>query len=182
MAITEALQDTSVDLVIAGHTHRITNTVVGHIPVIEGVNAGGSYSVAQLMVRNGDVDWVGGATRVAKNLGVAPRADVQAIVTQANADTAVLRNQVIGTMSLDPADPTDTGILRAPSRLLESEMGNLVADAMVAKYPRPMSTPPSPTRVGCGRTCSVAPPSAAKRPARSRGVRCSPCCRSATGR
>ena len=58
MAITEALQDTSVDLVIAGHTHRITNTVVGHIPVIEGVNAGGSYSVAQLMVRNGDVAWV----------------------------------------------------------------------------------------------------------------------------
>ena len=80
MAITEALQDTSVDLVIAGHTHRITNTVVGHIPVIEGVNAGGSYSVAQLMVRNGDVEWVGGATRVAKNLGVAPRADVKAIV------------------------------------------------------------------------------------------------------
>ena len=96
-AITEALQDTSVDLVIAGHTHRITNTVVGHIPVIEGVNAGGSYSVAQLMVRDGDVAWVSAATRVAKNLGVAPRADVQAIVNQANADTAVLRNQVIGT-------------------------------------------------------------------------------------
>ena len=135
MAITEALQDTSVDLVIAGHTHRITNTVVGHIPVIEGVNAGGSYSVAQLMVRNGDVEWVGGSTRVAKNLGVAPRADVQAVVADANAQTAVLRNQVIGNFSLDPADPLDTGILRAPSRLLESEMGNLVADAMVAKYP-----------------------------------------------
>ena len=120
MAITEALQDTSVDLVIAGHTHRITNTVVGHIPVIEGVNAGGSYSVAQLMVRNGDVEWVGGSTRVAKNLGVAPRADVQAVVADANAQTAVLRNQVIGNFSLDPADPLDTGILRAsvpPARI-----------------------------------------------------------------
>jgi 2',3'-cyclic-nucleotide 2'-phosphodiesterase (5'-nucleotidase family) len=114
-------------LVIAGHTHRITNTVVGHIPVIEGVNAGGSYSVAQLMVRDGDVAWVSGATRVAKNLGVAPRADVQAVVAQANADTAVLRNQVIGTQAVD--------ILRDPARLSESAMGNLVADAMLEKYP-----------------------------------------------
>ena len=113
MAITEALQDTSVDLVIAGHTHRITNTVVGHIPVIEGVNAGGSYSVAQLMVRNGDVAWVGGATRVAKNLGVAPRADVQAIV-----DPGERRHGGVAqpgdrhACRSTSADPTDTGILR----------------------------------------------------------------------
>jgi 2',3'-cyclic-nucleotide 2'-phosphodiesterase (5'-nucleotidase family) len=79
------------------------------------------------MVRDGDVAWVSGATRVAKNLGVAPRADVQAIVTQANADTAVLRNQVIGTQSID--------ILRDPARLSESAMGNMVADAMLEKYP-----------------------------------------------
>src|SRR4051794_20433397 len=121
------LQDTTVDLVIAGHTHRIANTVIGHIPVVEGVNAGGSYSVAQLMLSGGDVAWTGAATRVAKNIGVAPRADVKAIVDKANADTAVLRNQVIG---------TQTGnILRDLTRLSESQMGNLVADAMRAKYP-----------------------------------------------
>ena len=51
------------------------------------------------MVKDGDVDWAGGATRVAKNLGVAPRADVKAIVDDANAQTAVLRNQVIGTQT-----------------------------------------------------------------------------------
>ena len=56
--IVNQLQDTTIDLVLAGHTHRIANTVVGHIPVAEGVNAGGSYSVAQLMVRDGDVAWV----------------------------------------------------------------------------------------------------------------------------
>ena len=120
------LQDTTIDLVVAGHTHRIANTVVGHIPVAEGVNAGGSYSVAQLMVRDGDVAWASPATRVAKNLGVARRADVQAIVDQANADTAPLRNLVIGTQSAD--------ILRDPTRLSESAMGNLVADAMLALY------------------------------------------------
>ena len=49
---------------------------------------------------------------------------MQAIVDQANAETAVLRNQVIGTQSVD--------ILRDPTRLIESAMGNLVADAMRA--------------------------------------------------
>ena len=43
----------------------------------------------QLMVQGGDVAWAGGATRVAKDLGVAPRADVKAIVDEANAQTAV---------------------------------------------------------------------------------------------
>ena len=50
MGIVEQLQNTTVDLVIAGHTHRAANTFVGRIPVVEGFNAGISYSVAQLMV------------------------------------------------------------------------------------------------------------------------------------
>ncbi|HET6547230.1 MAG TPA: alkaline phosphatase family protein [Solirubrobacter sp.] len=125
--IVPELQDTTIDLVVAGHTHRATNTVVGHIPVVEGYNAGETYSVAQLMVKRGDVAWAGTATRIAKNLGVAPRPDVKAIVDQAAADTAVLRNQVIGTQSID--------ILRAPDRLEESAMGHLVTDAMLEKYP-----------------------------------------------
>jgi 2',3'-cyclic-nucleotide 2'-phosphodiesterase (5'-nucleotidase family) len=64
---------------------------------------------------------------VAKNQGVASRPDVQAIVDKANTDTAPLRNRVIGTQSVD--------LLRDPTRLNESNMGNLVADAMLAKYP-----------------------------------------------
>jgi 2',3'-cyclic-nucleotide 2'-phosphodiesterase (5'-nucleotidase family) len=64
---------------------------------------------------------------VAKNIGVPKRPDVQAIVDDANAQTAILRNQVIGTQSID--------ILRAPTRLFESAMGNMVADAMRLKYP-----------------------------------------------
>ena len=51
IGIVDKLQNTTVDLVIAGHTHRAANTVVGRIPVVEGFNAGVSYSVAQLMVR-----------------------------------------------------------------------------------------------------------------------------------
>jgi 2',3'-cyclic-nucleotide 2'-phosphodiesterase (5'-nucleotidase family) len=127
MDIVGKLQDTTVDLVVAGHTHRAANTFVGRIPVVEGFNAGASYSVAQLMVRGSDVVWAGTANRTAKNLGVAPRGDVQAIVDAANAETAVLRNEVIGTQSAD--------LRRDPARLKESGMGNLVADAMRDKYP-----------------------------------------------
>ena len=126
-AITEALGDTTVDLVIAGHTHRAANTVIAGIPVVEGFNAGASYSVAQLLVRRGDVAWAGAATRVAKNQGVAQRADVKAIVDAADAETAPQRNEVIGTQVAD--------ILRDPTRLSESAMGNLVADAIRLKYP-----------------------------------------------
>ncbi len=125
--IVNQLQGTTIDAVIAGHTHRVTNTMVGHIPVVEGINAGATYSVLQLMVKGGDVQWVAANTRIAKDLGVTPRPDVQAIVDDANAQTAVLRNQVIGTQQFD--------IRRDLTRLHESAMGNLVADAMRAKYP-----------------------------------------------
>ena len=125
--IVEDIQGTTVDAVIAGHTHRVTNTTVGRIPVVEGINAGATFSVLQLMVQGGDVTWVGANTRVAKTLGVAQRADVKAIVDAANAETAILRNQVIGTQAFD--------IRRAPTRLFESAMGNMVADAMRLKYP-----------------------------------------------
>ncbi len=125
--IAEALADTTIDVMVAGHTHRVSNLMVGDILVTEGINAGASYSVIQLMVRRGDVQWAGGATRIAKNLGVTPRADVQAIVDAANEETAELRNQVIGTQTAD--------ILRDPTRLNESQMGDLVADAMRARYP-----------------------------------------------
>lgn len=125
--IAEALQDTTVDVITGGHTHRVTNTMVGRILVTEGYNAGITYSVHQLFVKGGDVFWASGASRLAKNLGVASRPDVQAIVDAANAETAVLRNKVIGTQAFD--------ILRDPTRLNESAMGNMVADAMRSKYP-----------------------------------------------
>jgi 2',3'-cyclic-nucleotide 2'-phosphodiesterase (5'-nucleotidase family) len=127
MTIVNGIQDTSVDVVLAGHTHRVSNLMVGRILVAEGINAGASYSVVQMIIHNQEVEWAGAATRIAKNLGVAKRADVQAIVDDANAQTAILRNQVIGTQQFD--------IKRAPNRLFESAMGNMVTDAMRLKYP-----------------------------------------------
>ncbi len=153
--IAQALDDTTVDAIVAGHTHRVSNLMVGDILVTEGINAGASYSVMQLMVSGGDVEWAGGATRIAKNLGVAQRPDVKAIVDDANAQTEVLRNQVIGTQAND--------ILRDPTRLNESEMGNMVADAMRLKYPSPVEA--AITNSGGLRADLVfSPPSAGEQP------------------
>ena len=127
VTIANGIQNTTVDVIVAGHTHRVSNLMVGKILVTEGLNAGASYSVVQMAIKGGDVEWAGGATRVAQNIGVAKDPAVQAIVDDANAQTAVLRNQVIGTQSID--------IKRAPTRLFESAMGNMVADAMRLKYP-----------------------------------------------
>ena len=152
--IVNQLQDTTIDLVLAGHTHTIGNTVVGHIPVLEGLNAGGSYSVAQLMVKRGDVAYVAGATRVAKNIGVAKRTDVKAIVDDANTQTAVLRNKVIGRQTAD--------IKRDANRLLESPMGNLVADALKQKYPGVEAVLTNSGGLRADLNCS--PPSAGEQP------------------
>ena len=154
VTIAEGIQGTSVDAIVAGHTHRVSNMMVGDILVTEGVNAGATYSVLQLVLHGGDVEWAGGATRVAKNLGVAARPDVQAIVDKANADTAVLRNQVIGTQSID--------IRRAPTRLFESAMGNMVTDAMRTTYPGIDAA--LTNSGGLRQDLLVAPPSAGEQP------------------
>jgi 2',3'-cyclic-nucleotide 2'-phosphodiesterase (5'-nucleotidase family) len=116
------LQGTTIDLMMGGHTHWVTNTMVGHIAVIENQNAGINFSVSQLLVANGDVVWAGTATRLAKNQSVLPDPTVKAIVDIANTDTAPLRNVVIGSQLFD--------IKRDPTRLNESAMANMVGDAM----------------------------------------------------
>jgi 2',3'-cyclic-nucleotide 2'-phosphodiesterase (5'-nucleotidase family) len=154
VTIAQALQDTTVDAILAGHTHRVSNLKVGNILVVQGLNAGASYSVVQMAVFAQDVEWAGGTTRVAKNLGVPARADVQAIVDDANAQTAVLRNQVIGSQAFD--------IKRAPSRLFESAMGNMVADAMRLKYPNVEAALTNSGGLRADLNCN--PPSAGEQP------------------
>lgn len=154
MTIVQGIQNTTVDVVLAGHTHRVSNLMVGHILVGEGLNAGASYSVVQMIVKENDVEWAGGATRIAKNLGVEKRSDVQIIVDDANAQTAILRNQVIGSQQFD--------IRRAPTRLFESAMGNMVADAMRLKYPGVDAA--YTNSGGLRQDLLVAPPSAGEQP------------------
>ena len=159
LGIADQLQDTTVDAMIVGHTHRVSNLMRGDILITEGVNQGVTYSVLQLMVKGGDVDWAGGATRVAKDVGVAPRADVKAIVDDANAKTAVLRNKIIGTQSID--------IKRDPARRTESALGDMIADAMREKYPTAGVEAAYTNSGGIRADLLVTPPSSAGEPAGS---------------
>ena len=158
---------------IVGHTHRVSNLMGGDILITEGINAGASYSVLQLMVKGGDVAWAGGATRVAKTLGVTPRADVQAIIDAANAETAELRNQVIGTQAND--------ILRDPTRLQRVGDGQHGGRRDAGEVPR-RRRGVHQLRRPAGRPRLLARRAPARPPARSPGARCSRCCRSATAR
>ena len=128
MGIADELQDTTVDAMIVGHTHRVSNLMRGNILITEGINAGTSYSVLQLMVKGGDVEWAGGATRRRQEPRRRPARRRQGDRRRRQRRRRRrLRNLVIGT----PGDD----ILARPSRLFESEMGNMVADAMREKYP-----------------------------------------------
>ena len=77
--------------------------------------------------------------------------------------------------------PQATDILRDPTRLKESAMGNMVADAMREKY-----AGIDAAITNSGGLAARPPDDPAERergrPGRSRGARCSPSCRSATGR
>lgn len=126
LSIADQLQDTTVDAMVVGHTHRNSNLQYGKFPIVEGINAGTSFSVLQLMVRDGDVAWLGASTRVAKSIGVTQRPDVKAIVDAANTAVAPILQQVVGTQV--------ASIFRDPARASESAMGNLVADALLDKY------------------------------------------------
>jgi len=107
---------------------------------------------------------------VAKNIGVAKRSDVMTSVDDANAQTAVLRNKVIGTQQFD--------ILRVPNRLFESAMGNMVADAMRRKYPGVDVAYTNSGGLRADLVCS--PPVPEKSRAKSPGAKCSRYCPLAT--
>ena len=51
LGIADELQGTTVDAMVVGHTHRISNLMRGEILITEGINAGISYSVLQLLVK-----------------------------------------------------------------------------------------------------------------------------------
>ena len=169
----EDLAGTTIDAIIAGHTHRVSNLQVGRILVVEGINAGASYSVLQLMVRDGDVEWAGGATRVAKSLGVAParrRQDDRR--RRERGRPRPLRNQVIGTQAerhhcaTRPGCASRRWATSSPTRCGARYPGRRRGADELGRAPgRPRLQP----AVGPGR-----------RRARSRGARCSPCCPSAT--
>ena len=89
MGIADELQDTTVDAMIVGHTHRISNLMRGNILITEGINAGDELLRAPAHGQ-------GRRRRLGRRCDAggeeprrrAQRADVKAIVDDANAQTA----------------------------------------------------------------------------------------------
>ncbi len=166
------LQDTTVDAMVAGHTHRVSNLMVGKILVTEGINAGASYSVLQLMVRGGDVEWAGGATRVAKTIGVAP-------ARRRQGDRRRRQRPDARSCATRSSGRRPTTSLRDPDR--DSRVGDgQHGRRRDARRSTRASRRPRPTPAACGPTSCAHRRRPASSPARSPGARCSPCCPSAT--
>ena len=92
--IANALQDTTVDAMIVGHTHRVSNLMVGDILVTEGINAGAT-------LLGPPADGEGRRRRLGRRRDAAgqghrrhaQRADVKAVVDAANDDTRAVLQQ-----------------------------------------------------------------------------------------
>ena len=174
LGIADALQDTTVDAMIVGHTHRVSNLMRGDILITEGINAGASYSVLQLMVKDGDVEWAGGATRVAKDHRRRPASRRRRrSSTTPTPRPAVLRNQV----DRHPAQRHHPRPDPAP-RVGDGQPGGRRDAGEVPRRRRGLHELRRPPR----RTSSSRRRAPASSPARSPGARCSPSCRSATAR
>lgn len=113
---------------LGGHTHRVTDLDLGGVPVVQAMPGGLSYSTLQFLVRDGEVEWVGAQTRMARAEGVPPRRDVRRIVEDARAGTEAVRTKVLGTLAAD--------VPRDQVKARESGMGDLVADSMRAVDPQ----------------------------------------------
>jgi 5'-nucleotidase len=123
--------DDDVDVVISGHTHSFTNALIPNahgkpILVTEALSAGTAYADVRLVLDGVTGDVVTKSARIQttwadEGPGLAPSADVAALVAAAEANVAPLVGQAVGA--------TATAITRAESDAGESALGNLLADA-----------------------------------------------------
>ena len=171
LTIADDLQSTTVDSMIVGHTHRISNLQYGDILITEGINAGASYSVLQLMVKGGDVSWAGGATRVAKTIGMTARArrpGDHRRCQRGDGGTAQQGDRHAGVRHQARSDPAERVCDGQPGRGFDA--GQVPGCRRCVHQLRWSAAGPRLQPAERGRGTRV----------RSRGARCSRCCRSAT--
>ncbi|BCA54632.1 hypothetical protein W02_17720 [Nitrospira sp. KM1] len=133
MKIIEGLDD-DVDVVVSGHSHNFTNTLVKNshgkdILVIQAFASGTAYADIQLQIdrSTGDVVEKVGAIVTAyadRGPGLVPDPEVKQLVSLAEQKVAPLTMRFIG--------EAQTEILRIENEAGESDLGNLVADAQRA--------------------------------------------------
>ena len=113
---------------IVGHTHRVSNLMRGDILITEGINAGATLlgAAAAGQGRRRGLGRRGDARRQE------PRRGARGPTCRRSSTTPTRRPPCCATRS---SARRQFDILRDPTRLNESAMGNMVADAMREKYP-----------------------------------------------
>ena len=126
--------DDEVDVVMSGHAHSFTNTLLKNqndkeILVTQAFSAGTAYADIDVEIDRASKDIVQKSARIVTTYGDAgagltPDAEVAALVAQAEQTVAPLVNRVIGTAAAN--------ITRSQNSAGESALGNLIADAQRA--------------------------------------------------
>lgn len=126
-----------VDAAIAGHSHRINDAVANDIPYIQSGANGEMFGVVELLMKKDgagrlSIDRARTRTQAAIPIVDPPtsflqepvieRAEVRAIVKAADDEIRALASEELAT--------TPTPISRSGGRLADSEIGNVIADAM----------------------------------------------------
>lgn len=126
--------DDDVDVVVSGHAHSFTNTLLKNehgkdILITQAFSSGTAYGDIDLTIDRKTRDVVAKSAAIITTfgdagVGLAPDATVAGLVMQAESKVAPLVNRVIGEAAV--------ALLRAESPAGESALGNLIADAQRA--------------------------------------------------
>lgn len=125
--------DSEVDLVVSGHAHGFTNMLMANndgkkILLTQAFSSGTAYSDIDIAIDPASRDIVEKSAAIVTTYADAPGllldADVEKLVTSADAVVAPLVNRLIGTAAAE--------ITRAETPAGESALGNLIADAQRA--------------------------------------------------
>ena len=119
---------TTVDAMIVGHTHRVSNLMVGDILVTEGINAGAT-------LLGPPADGQGRRRHLGRRRHPRREGHRRHPAARRQGDRRRRQRRDAPSCATRSSGTQTADILRDPTRLHESEMGNMVADAMRAKYP-----------------------------------------------
>ncbi len=116
-----------IDLIVDGHSHEEISTYIGDTLIVQTGEYLNHVGLVQLTVEDGELTDAAAELVAAEELdSLEPDAEVQAVIDAIKSEQDVVLNEVVGTTSVDLDGERET------VRASESNLGNLIADAMLA--------------------------------------------------
>lgn len=116
--------DDEVDVLLGGHNHAFTNTVVDGKIVVQSYSSGTAFSDVDLLINPKTKDVISAKAEIVTTYRdkITPDAEIKAMLDRYVDDVAPILNEEIGS--------TPNAITRETNAAGESAMGNMIADAM----------------------------------------------------